>query len=340
VEHLNRCDLENTARRLLAWDPDPVVRLRLLRDVLSLPETNLELREAKLALSEAGQVRALAAEQRPNGGWGRFHSRDSHSRQKIVTTEIGIERALALGLEADSLILTRAKEHLLALQTGRQPFPDREEKQLRWAEGKRLFLSASLARIEPDYPALQPVRAEWLAVARRSLASGSYQEQAEDQARLELSGYPASGSFLTIRSRYALILLGSGRERLTYRDERALLDYLWSHPQGIGYLSVPLSQPPDIEQAGRLDRWLTSLELLAGLFPLWTDFGAPAIAWLLEQRRLDGLWDLGPRPMDSWVLPYSASWRVPGIRQLDWTTRMLALLCAYSVNIEMENEYG
>lgn len=82
---------------MLEQDPGPVVRYRLLRDVLCRPADDPELVQTKARLDESHCVRELATEQWPDGGWGAFHSQDARRKQKIATTDVGVERALALG---------------------------------------------------------------------------------------------------------------------------------------------------------------------------------------------------------------------------------------------------
>ena len=93
---LNVETITATAERILADGPDPVVRLRLLRDVLRRPADSNEVMQARSDLAANPWVRLLESEQRSDGGWGRFHSRDTRSKCKIITTEAGVDRALAL----------------------------------------------------------------------------------------------------------------------------------------------------------------------------------------------------------------------------------------------------
>jgi len=78
------------AEQILDKSPDPVVRLHLLRNVLYRPLDSSEVIQVRKDLLNSRWVQGLAREQLEDGSWGRFHSRDSRSVQKIFTTEYGI----------------------------------------------------------------------------------------------------------------------------------------------------------------------------------------------------------------------------------------------------------
>jgi hypothetical protein len=101
-------DLQTIAEAILDEDPDPVVRYRLLRDVLRCAPTNSRLKRARYALGASRHVQLLQREQHPDGSWGRFHSRDYGRDQKTFTAEFGVSRAVPLGLDGNHPVLQRA----------------------------------------------------------------------------------------------------------------------------------------------------------------------------------------------------------------------------------------
>jgi hypothetical protein len=313
------------ANSILDKSPGPVVRLRLLRDVLGFDPQSPQLREARSALEHSRWVQVLADEQRPDGSWGPFHSRDTRLRQKTLTTEMGIERAVSLGLVPSHPILQKASAYIQSLMEGKTPFPDRQEKNDRWQTGVRLFLAATLALIEPDHPAIARDLTLWLAIAQRAFQSGDYNAQDEIKAHVQLTGATVKGSYLALGGKYQLRLLGSGDGLLSDQLETALLQWLWHRQEGIGYLGVALNRPP-AGGPGPVDRWFASHELLSRLFPAWQQTARPAIAWIWQQRDEHGYWDFGPSPASSCCLPFSDSWRTKTNRQFDWTARVLTLL--------------
>jgi hypothetical protein len=320
-----RLDLvQATAKEVLALDPDPVVRWLLLRHILRREPGDAELGMAGELLPASRWVCQLEREQWEDGSWGRLHSMDYRAGQRIPTTEVGVERALALGLPADHRLLVRAAAYLAGVLQGTILPRDRPERNDRWPTGVRLFAAATLALIRPESPLLDEVWELWAEIARRAVRSGTYDPQAESAAHRELTGATVAGSYLALNNRYVLALLGARPGALPPDLERDLVRWVWGCPQGVGYLGEPLSAPPRRQTGGPLDRWLHSLALLLS-FPSCRGVGAEAIDWLWAQRTAAGFWDFGSRP-ESPALPLSESWRKKDARQIDWTVRVLVLL--------------
>jgi hypothetical protein len=321
-------DVETTAAKILDQAPGIVVRYRLLRDVLKRGPDCPELRQAKDDLKHSLHVQELDREQWKDGGWGAFHSRSTRRKQKIPSTEVGVERALSLGLDASHPILQKALAYILSIMQGDITFPDYHEKNDRWQTGMRLFLASTLSLIHPHHSTLNDDRELWHEIAKRTFQSGKYSEQDEIDAHAELTGATVKDSYLVLNSRYQLNVLGSTPGMLSEELETTLLRWLWTRPAGIGYLEIPLNQPPPTKP-GPFDRWLASLEMLARLFPTWVRLAQPSIEWLEQQRDEHGYWDFGPRPSSVSFLLLLDNWRNRQDRLFDWTTRVLVLLKKY-----------
>lgn len=317
--------IQQTALKVLEQNPSAPVRHRLLVDVLCRPVSDPDREAARRELDGSRGVQELAREQWDDGGWGAFHSGRAKRKQRILSTEMGIERALALGLDSDHPILQKAASHVIGIMLGQVDFPDYCEKNDRWPTGMRLFLASALSRIDPGHPLLAADRALWCEIAERTFASGCYSEEAEIAAHQELTGVTVKGSYLVLNGKYQLNVLGSALT-LPQAVEDALLTWLWTRPDGIGYLTIPLGVLPPDRKPGPFDRWLTSLELLARLFPTWTWFAQGAVEWLWTQRNDDGYWDFGTRARSSCHFPLSDSWRTKQAQVFDWTARILALV--------------
>ena len=313
------------AHELLQRGPGPVVRHLLLRDVLRASSGSRERVAARRAVDDCRAVLTLAAEQRPDGGWGRFHTAARGASGRVPCTEYGLERALALGLDVRHPMLRSLEGYLVAILRGDVAFPDPPERNDRWATGVRLFAAAALARLRPDHPALAGERSLWLDIAGDTFASGRYDAAREAAAHARLTGASVAGTYLALLNRYHLELLGSDPESLPPALEAALLRWVWQRRDGIGYLAVPLQRPP-APRAGALDRWLRSHELLSRLFPSWGRHAGAVVDWLWRARRDDGLWDFGPCPRSSPVLPLSDDWRHRERRAADWSVRVLVVL--------------
>jgi hypothetical protein len=320
--------IEEKAHRILKQSPDVVVRYRLLRDVLKKPADDAQLCQVKENLRESLNVQELANEQRADGGWGAFHSRSKRLKQKIPSTEVGVERALALGLDGTHPVLEQATSYILGIVNGKTPFPDYHERNDRWQTGMRLFLASTLSLIHPNHPVLDKVRRLWFSIAEMTFQSGKYSEQDEIDAHAKYTGATVKGSYLVLNNRYQLNILGSIPGKLPVDLETALLRWLWERPDGIGYLEIPLNRDPP-ETPGQIDRWLATLELLARSFPLWVKFAGSTIDWMWDRQNAQGFWDFGTKPSSIANLPLSDSWRRKENRVFDWTTRVLILCRKY-----------
>lgn len=316
--------VKETAHRVLLENPDPVVRFRLLRDVLVAEPDSDGLVQARQEMLQSRWVRELRSGQKEDGSWGRFHSA-TKSGGMIATTEAAVERGLALGLVASDPVFQTTIDYLTRLLAGEVEFPDPPERNNRWTTGTQLFAAATLARINPALPMLDKPWKLWTEIAERTFASGKYDQEAEIQAHEELTGASVKDSYLVLSGRYQLALLGSRADKLPKDMENALLDWLWHRQVGIGYLGIPLANPPKRYTTEMLDMLLTSHEILS-YFPSWRKHSKTMSDWLWTNRNSEGMWNFGRRASMSTYFPLSESWRRKRYKQHDWTTRTLALL--------------
>ena len=331
--------VRKTAISILSHSPDPIVRFRLLRDVLRLPENDSDLTQARSDVGQSRWVKELRHEHWTDGSWGRLHGKDYGAKQKIGTTEFGVQRALALGLDADHPILKGASHYLAGILKGTILCRDRPEINDRWPTGLQLIAAATLAQIQPDHPLLDDVWNLWLTIVHKTFASGAYDPEAEIRVHQELTGASVKNSYLVIDNKYTLILLSSRPDALPFNLEAMLLNWIWHKEDGIGYLRARLARPPHYLKKGQIECWVTSLELLSR-FSGWRILAHDAIQWLWNKRTDEELWDLGPRTTYSAALPLSENWRKKLSRQFDWTTRMLGLLHCYYADSGSGNPDG
>ncbi len=306
-------DLDRSAKALLQTHPDTVVAYRLWRDVLRLPVDNLALRSSVW-------VRQLEAAQHADGSWGRFHSQDTQAKTAFRTSEEAIQRALALGLTVDDPPLKRARQYILRALAGEVTISDPPEKNERWPFTARLILAGRLAQLDPANPVLEAEWRSWVDVARRAFASGVYRLEDEAAVYPALAGIQAPQGFL--ESQYALWILSS--RPLPADLDQALVAWIWGKADGIRYVRVPLQCPPPRQMGG----WFRSMEILAR-FATWRQVATPMLNQLWEQRSAQGRWDFGQERDKSVEFPLSDTWRRPGAREVDYSTRVLVLLRQY-----------
>jgi len=307
------------ALQLLESPQDASVRLRLYSDVLAYPSRSPAFQAARADLRSSPAVQQIAADQREDGGWGRFHSAKSTARRAIPTTEFAVRRAFALGLSPRSPMLSRAADYTEALLAGAIPFPDPPEKNDRWRAGCRLFVTSSLSLIRPRSTALRATSRTWASILEAAFHEGRYDPKAEASAHRRLTGATVQGTYLELNNRYAVELLAADANHLPMAQCRGYMEWLATSRTGIGYLGVPLVRPETLRTPSEFDRWLVSWELLSR-FPGWQECATSAMDWLWSYRMRDGLWDFGPRPGLSEALPLSSDWRTSHKRQADWSS--------------------
>ncbi|MBI5841381.1 MAG: hypothetical protein HZB19_14890 [Chloroflexi bacterium] len=317
--------IRDTANQILDADPDPAIRLRLLRDVLHSSPKDPQLIQAKTDLDKSRWVIQLKSEQRQDGSWGRFHSEDTKHRQSIPTTEFGVEHAQALGLDESHPIVDKVINYLARLIEVQIDFPDPPENNDRWPTGTKLFTASTLARIKPEHPALNESLKLWSAIAEKTFSSGMYNPEAEIEAHLQLTGASVKNSYLRLHGKYQIALLSSRPNLLSHKTETSLLNWLWRRDTGMGYLEMPLTPLPRGSSSSQIERWFTSLEIVSR-FSGWCERGKDIIQWLWNQHGGDGLWDFGPKASHTTFMPLSENWQKKSTRRFDWTTRTLLLL--------------
>lgn len=317
-------EIGEIAATLLAREPDPGPRLRILRDIVDRPARDRTLIEAEGALGASRWTSQLLGEQRDHGGWPRFHSAASRSRARFGTTERAVEQALAIGLTIRHPVLRKATSYLERLLKRELEFPDPAERNDRWPAGRELFVASTLADIDPASPLLRPIYIRWVAIAERAFASGRYSADDELAAHVELTGATTMrDSYLVLDNKYAVSLLGHVQDRLTHSTERRYLEWLLSIPR-LRYIDVPAGRSLRSVGPARAAGWIRT-HLLLSRFRSWSELAAPLMTDLASERDADGLWDLGPRSR----LLISEHWRRPVSRKIDSTVFVLLLLKAW-----------
>lgn len=321
-------DVHAMARMIVDQNPDPVTRYWLLCDAVRCKASSLARVEARAAMLESRHVAELAAAQKTDGGWGRFHTADSGAQRRIPTTEWAITRGLVLGLDMQSDIFGRAASYLVSILTGDIPFPDPAERNNRWPVGTQLFTTAALAQLQPHHAQVNRGAVLWAQIAARTFAAGHYDHAAETAAHAELTGASVRNSYLVLNHYAVVLLLGTRPDLLSKDVLHVYKEWLWSDARWFG--RVQLTAPPagDSPSPTQIDLWFTALEMFSR-FPGWQTHAALAVAWLWGQRREDGLWDFGPRRNGTPHLPLAESWRRSQNRIFDHSTRVLALLRRY-----------
>jgi hypothetical protein len=322
-------DLVSIAEQILALDPDPIPRFRLLRDVLRLNPASPEYTQAAATVQETAIVKLLRSSQHPDGTWGRFHTQDTSVKQPFLATEGAIAVALSSGLDRHDPILVRVQAAILDYMHARTCWPDPPEKHdnpLAWYVWVPHVSAAVLSLIDRFHPSLEPFWRIWVAAEQAAFQSGSYDRQKEITALVDLLDCRMKNP-IPVTSKYPLLLLSSTHNPLPDGLERHLLSFILTYPRCIYYTYEKSLQDMPSIQDRHFWSW-TQAHALLSRFGLWKEMAVEALNWIWEQRNEQGFWDLGRkmarRPFTPF--PLSESWRRPENRLIDYTVEMLTLL--------------
>ena len=323
--------VKEIAQNLLDLNPDPVIEYKILTEIIELDKESPQYKDARKNLIKSKNVRQLEKSQFEDGSWGTFHGGKQVGKKQVWTTEMGVQRAVVLGLDKEHKLLKKVTNYIEKVFEKKIDIPDYPEKNDRWESGKNLFLSSTLSLINKEHPIVKEAISLWEKIVCKVFISGKYNQEAEINAHKELTGATVKDSYLTINNKYSLMLLGRSKSQLRKRYEKPLLEWLFKREDGIGYQNAPLNTPPISMRSGFLDRLFNSQEILSN-FDVWRHFAGDFIEWIWQQRKEDGFWDFGPRVNTgcSYYFPLSENWskRING--KIDWTTRVLILLSKYN----------
>jgi hypothetical protein len=101
---------------LLLADPSPLLRLRVLRDLLGRPAEDAEARELSELSASDPLVQRLSVDQQPDGSWLRGLRDDTSSSTPVLATALALMRLGYLGLGSDHEVVQRGAEYLFAQQ--------------------------------------------------------------------------------------------------------------------------------------------------------------------------------------------------------------------------------
>jgi len=330
--------IETAAEHVLAQDPDPGVKVRLLRDVLGRDADDPELNAATAALDTNTWVQLLMNEQDENGNFPRLHPNLRHFGF-IEAAEIG----QAVGLTREHPVFARLcqfadgvlAEGVEACRPQLEVCPFSRGAGAAYLE---LCLAWVLADLDPASPQIRPVYEKWRAVTQEGFSSGEFDEEAacnEYCRQFEPKKRPRGDCGVV----GAACLLAWDPAGLSTDAERAYFTQVTRQICDFGLESFthPSERDPESkdraarQQTGRAAgtiRWLTRLRGL----PSWRGLMEDAVPHLWKSQGDDGLWDYGSKAMSSGFdmrVMISGWWGKAEPRRHDWSTWVLLLLSQY-----------
>lgn len=321
-------DVLNTACLLLSKDLHPAVSFKLLKDVVRAPENDGRLKELKKRVLYSGLVKELESEQKYDGSWGRFLTKDYTLKKKFPTTAIAVERALYIGLDKSDDLLFNALEYIKGVIQGEIRLTDTGEVNERWPAMQKYRIAYYLEKIEPNSEYTDEIWNTWLYIINRAFREGTYNYELDKQAQREVFGI--TGSRLIPLPFKFIMLRGN---HISPELEQSLLSHCWERHCINGYYwsEAILHNLPSDFYYSKTRRWFYPLEFFSGFRQngkyLWK-----AMEWLWNGRSDEGLWDFGPQikdPFGYFCYLSEDGWRKAGKRAIDCTVEVLVLLRRY-----------
>lgn len=270
----------------------------------------------------------ILALQQEDGSWGYFHTMSSSGRTPH-TTESALRRLKILGYTIEDEPIQKAVEYMLACMKGQKAIPDRREKTHNWNIFTEMVLATWIREFTGSEETANQVALKWTGILSEAFASGKYDHDAYRMAYSKrFAEKPRGDRFMDFVSFYPVSLLSN---TLDPKTERAFLDYVLNHPEGIYYIyDGPIGVKgakslPAVFASKQTSQYLGAIELLTR-YRCSKDKLQFVVPWLKNNRNKNGKWDLGPSANDKVYFPLSDDWRKAETREDDCTYRVQRLL--------------
>lgn len=122
-------------------------------------------------------VELLKANQYDDGGFGRFHSRNSKIKQKFPTTEIAVDSVKMLDLRRGNLLVDKLCDYMENILKGEIEWPDRFEKNKWFRPAQPLFVSSKLSVFGSNCREYTEIFNCWHTILKEAFADGEYSRE-------------------------------------------------------------------------------------------------------------------------------------------------------------------
>jgi hypothetical protein len=321
-------EMMDSAQQLLSRDINPVVRYKLLKDVVGVSADKPEMKILKEEVLKSPLVLELEEEQQYDGGWGRLHSIDYSVKKKFPTTFMAVERALYIGLDRSDNILFNAFEHIREVFQGKAQVSDRGEVNERWPALNQFRIATVLESIEPYSELADQVWHTWLYIVQRVFRDGDCNDEYNRKAQREVFGITGK-RLVPLPFGFLLLRRGNIPDNL----QQMMLDYCWERHLTNGYFwsEAKLHQLPESFCHNKTRRWLNSLEYFTR-FKGNSRYLQGPVKWMMSGRNEEGMWDFGPQikdPFGYYRYLSAEGWKKRSNRMMDCTVEILVILKKY-----------
>lgn len=262
-------------------------------------------------------VELLKANQLDNGGYGRFHSRNSKVKQKFPTTEIAIESIKMLDIQRGNFLVDKLCDYMEKILKHEIEWPDGFERNKWYRPAQPLFVSSKLSIFGSSCKEYIDIFNCWHTILKEAFADGIYNSERTDKISKELLGCNIDGSYIGLQSIYLIELFSNMQSEISDELKENYLKWLHHNGKMIGYTSVILNQGLNNDFTE-----LYKVYFLLSKFPCFKKEFEEELNDLLARRNQDGFWNFGK---DFSCQKLSEDWRSQVKMTIDHTIMALLL---------------
>jgi len=233
-------------------------------------------------------VRLLKANQLDDGGYGRFHSRNSKIKQKYPTTEIAVDSMKMLDMKRGNLLVDKLCDYMENILKHEIEWPDGFEKNKWYNSAYPLFVASKLSIFGSNCSKFNEIFHCWHTILKEAFADGYYNKDRTNKASKELLGCEIDGSYIGLNSIYPIELFGNMQAEISDKLKQNYLKWLHHNGKSIVYTSVILDQGFH----NNFSELYKVYYLLSKFSCFKTEFEAE-LNYLKNKRNPEGFWNFG-----------------------------------------------
>ena len=233
-------------------------------------------------------VELLKTNQHEDGGYGRFHSRNSKIKQKFPTTEKAADSIKMLDIQRGNPLTDKLCDYMEKILKHEIEWPDGFEKNKWYRPAQPLFVASKLSTFGSNCKEYMDIFNCWHTILKEAFANGEYDKMRTKKISNELLGCDIDGSYIRLNSIYLIELFGN---MLAEISEELKQNYLrWLHHSGkmIGYTGVVLNQGFNNNFSE-----LYKVYFLLSKFSCFKTEFKEELSFLKNRRNKDGFWNFG-----------------------------------------------
>lgn len=262
-------------------------------------------------------VELLKSNQFDDGGYGRFHSRNSKVKQKFPTTEIAVDSIKMLDIQRGNSLVDKLCDYMEKILKGEIEWPDGFEKNKWYRPAQPLFVASKLSVFGSNCNEYMKIFDCWHTILKEAFADGDYNKDRANKISKELLGCDIHGSYIGLNSIYVIELFSNMQAEISDELKQNYLKWLHHNGEKIGYTSVVLDRGLNNEFSQ-----LYRVYFLLSKFSCFKKEFEEELNCLKEKRDPDGFWNFG-RSFSCQKL--SDDWRSKDKMKIDHTIMTLLL---------------